>query len=120
MRRTTSWATGSTRTTVRSSPSSPTWPRPTRATTTRTTPAAPTLGSTAEARVARLQAQLRAAPDNAVLLTSLADAYLVRARETADPTYYDKADQAVKRSRALAPDDVRTLTTGAFLDLARH
>ena len=83
-------------------------------------PAAPIAGSTAEARVARLQAQLRAAPDNAVLLTSLADAYLVRARETADPTYYDKADQAVKRSRALAPDDVRTLTTGAFLDLARH
>ena len=83
-------------------------------------PAAPTRGSTAEARVARLQAQLRAAPDNPVLLTALADAYLVRARETADPTYYGKADQAVERSRALAPDDVRTLTTGAFLDLARH
>jgi tetratricopeptide (TPR) repeat protein len=82
---------------------------------------APPLGrSTTEARVARLQAQLRATPDNPALLTSLADAYLVRARETADPTYYEKADQAVKRSRALAPDDVRTLTTGAFLDLARH
>ena len=83
-------------------------------------PVAATGGSTAEARVARLQAQLRAQPDNPVLLTSLADAYLVRARETADPTYYGKAQRAVERSRALAPDDVRTLTAGAFLDLARH
>jgi tetratricopeptide (TPR) repeat protein len=83
-------------------------------------PAPPRGGSTAEARVTRLQAQLRAQPDNPVLLTSLADAYLVRARETADPTYYDKANQAVERSRALAPDDEHNLTTGAFLDLARH
>ena len=83
-------------------------------------PAAPTDRSSAEARVARLQAQLRAQPDNPALLTQLADAYLVRARETADPTYYDKADQAVARSAAIAPDDGRTLTSGAFLDLARH
>ena len=83
-------------------------------------PAAPTDRSSAEARVARLQAQLRAQPDNPALLTQLADAYLVRARETADPTYYNKADQAVARSSALAPDDGRTLTSGAFLDLARH
>src|SRR5207249_269140 len=46
--------------------------------------------------------------------------YLIRARETADPTYYEKAGQALERSRALAPDDVRTLTSSAFLDLARH
>jgi tetratricopeptide (TPR) repeat protein len=85
-----------------------------------TAPAPPGDRSSAEARVARLQTQLRAQPDNPALLTQLADAYLVRARETADPTYYNKADQAVARSGALAPDDVRTLTSGAFLDLARH
>jgi pentatricopeptide repeat protein len=81
---------------------------------------APAASSTAEARVTTLQSRLRADPDNPVLLTSLADAYLVRARETADPTYFDKADRALERSRALAPDDVATLTASAFLDLARH
>jgi tetratricopeptide (TPR) repeat protein len=89
----------------------------------RVTPApapTPVGGHTAETRATRLQAQLRADPDNPVLLTSLADAYLVRARETADPTYYDKAGQALERSRALAPDAVATLTASAFLDLARH
>jgi tetratricopeptide (TPR) repeat protein len=73
-----------------------------------------------ELRVTSLQQQLRVQPDNPVLLTSLADAYLLRARETADPAWYGKAEQALERSRALAPDDVRTLTAGAFLDLARH
>src|SRR5439155_1545943 len=83
-------------------------------------PAPPSDRTSAEARVARLQSQLRAQPDSPALLTQLADAYLVRARETADPTYYNKADQAVARSAALAPDDGHTLTTAAFLDLARH
>jgi tetratricopeptide (TPR) repeat protein len=82
--------------------------------------AAPTTSRSAEARVTRLQAQLRTDPDNPVLLTSLADAYLVRARETADPSYFERADKALERSRELAPDDVATLTASAFLDLARH
>ena len=88
---------------------------------TASTPApAPAESRSAEGRITSLQAQLRSDADNPVLLTSLADAYLVRARETADPTYFDKADQALERSRALAPGDVATLTSSAFLDLARH
>src|SRR5947208_2493757 len=46
------------------------------------------------AQVASLQAQLRARPDEPSLLTQLGVAYLARARETADPTYYAKAAEA--------------------------
>jgi tetratricopeptide (TPR) repeat protein len=73
-----------------------------------------------QATVERLQAQLQATPDQPRLLTQLAVAYLARARETADPTYYGKADQALARSRTLDPEDPSTATATGLLELARH
>ena len=84
-------------------------------------PAAPPRSAgTTEAAVADLQSRLGATPDNPVLLTRLGEAYLVRARETADPSYFTRAAQALDRSQALAPDRAATLTGLGLLALGRH
>jgi tetratricopeptide (TPR) repeat protein len=70
--------------------------------------------------VADLQARLGARPDDPVLLTRLGEAYLLRARETADPSYFTRAAQALDRSQALAPDRPATLTGLGLLALGRH
>lgn len=76
--------------------------------------------ATTEAAVADLQARLGASPDDPVLLTRLGEAYLVRARETADPSYFTRAAQALDRSHAVAPDRPATLTGLGLLALSRH
>ncbi len=76
--------------------------------------------ATTEAAVADLQARLGATPDDPVLLTRLGEAYLVRARETADPSYFTRAGQALDRSQAVAPDRPATLTGLGLLALGRH
>lgn len=70
--------------------------------------------------VADLQARLGTSPDDPVLLTRLGEAYLLRARDTADPTYFNRAAQALERSQALAPDRAATLTGMGLLALSRH
>lgn len=70
--------------------------------------------------VADLQARLGASPDDPRLLTRLGEAYLLRARDTADPTYFTRAAQALERSHALAPDRPDTLTGMGLLALSRH
>jgi len=72
------------------------------------------------ATVARLQAQLAATPDQPALLTQLGAAYLTRARETADPSYYTKAAAALRRSQQLDGANAETVTALGLLDLARH
>lgn len=74
----------------------------------------------ATATVATLQRQLRATPDDPTLLTKLGVSYLTRARETADPSYYTKAAEALDRSESLAPDATLTLTGEGLLALSRH
>jgi len=74
----------------------------------------------AQATVASLQNQLRAKPDNPDLLTKLGVSYITRARETADPSYYTKAAEALERSQSLGPDRPLTLTGLGLLALSRH
>jgi tetratricopeptide (TPR) repeat protein len=76
--------------------------------------------ATTEAAVADLQSRLGAAPDDPALLARLGEAYLLRARETADPSYFSRAGQALDRSHALAPDHPATLTGLGLLALGRH
>ena len=64
-----------------------------------------------EATVARLQEQLRASPDQPALLTRLGTAYLTRARETADPSWYGKAAATLQRSQALDRANPQTAPT---------
>jgi len=76
--------------------------------------------SSTEAIVARLQSQLRSAPDNPTGLALLGLAYLQRARETGDPSYYTKSAQTLHRSLVLVPDNL--IATGGLgsLALSRH
>lgn len=82
--------------------------------------AAPARGTSPAARVAQLQDELRARPGEPRLLTELGVAYLGRARETADPTWYVKAEEALRQSQAALPGQARTMTALGLLALARH
>ncbi|HEY8200321.1 MAG TPA: tetratricopeptide repeat protein, partial [Actinomycetota bacterium] len=77
-------------------------------------------GTGPQALVAALQQRLRADPDQPHLLTRLGVGYLTLARQTADPSYYTKASQALERSRALAPDAPETMTATGLLEAGRH
>jgi tetratricopeptide (TPR) repeat protein len=82
-------------------------------------PLTPAAADTA-ATVARLQAELRQRPDEPRLLTRLGVAYVTRARETADPSFYTKAAGVLERASELAPRDAATMTARGLLDLGRH
>jgi tetratricopeptide (TPR) repeat protein len=74
----------------------------------------------AAATVARLQDELRRRPGEPRLLTQLGVAYVTRARETADPSFYTKAAGVLERAGELAPRDAATMTARGLLDLGRH
>ncbi|HXF73336.1 MAG TPA: tetratricopeptide repeat protein, partial [Actinomycetota bacterium] len=67
-----------------------------------------------------LQAWLRRHPDDSLALARLGLVHLQRARLTADPSYYPRAEEALERAISLRPDSYEaTLGLGA-LALARH
>jgi len=66
-------------------------------------PVPPATGAGSAAAVARLQDQLRRRPDEPRLLTQLGVAYVTRARETADPSFYASADGARPGSPPATP-----------------
>jgi len=82
--------------------------------------APPATGGDTAAVVARLQADLRRRPDEPRLLNRLGVAYVARARETADPTFYAKASGVLARATRLAPRDPDTMVARGLLDLGRH
>ncbi len=81
---------------------------------------APPPATGSASRVAQLQDELRARPGEPRLLADLGVAYLARARETADPTWYAKAASALGQSQAAGPGQARTMTALGLLALARH
>jgi tetratricopeptide (TPR) repeat protein len=83
-------------------------------------PASPAATGDSADLVARLQADLRQRPDEPRLLTRLGVAYVTRARETADPTFYARAAEVLERATALAPRDPDTMVARGLLDLGRH
>jgi tetratricopeptide (TPR) repeat protein len=76
-------------------------------------------GDTA-ALVARLQAAVRGNPNDLKSLDSLGLAYQQRARETGDPTYYTKSEEALHRALDLAPRDLLATSGLGSLALSRH
>jgi tetratricopeptide (TPR) repeat protein len=70
--------------------------------------------------VERLQASVRATPDDAAALGLLGLAYQQRARETGDPVYYTKSEGVLKQARALDPSELSATSGLASLALARH
>jgi tetratricopeptide (TPR) repeat protein len=77
-------------------------------------------GSNTDHLVATMQEFVRQRPDEARGYTLLGGAYLQKARETADPTYYGKAEGALKKAIALNDEDADALTSLGELALARH
>jgi len=66
------------------------------------------------------QARLLRAPNDPHAMGRLASAYLQRARETGDPTYYSKADALLAVALAAAALDPDLLVTAGSLALSRH
>jgi cytochrome c-type biogenesis protein CcmH/NrfG len=83
-------------------------------------PAPRTASAGSEATVARLQAELRRSPDQPRLLAQLGVAYVTRARETADPSFYTKAAAVLRQADRIAPGDADTMTARGLLELGRH
>jgi tetratricopeptide (TPR) repeat protein len=70
--------------------------------------------------ITRDQAQLRRVPGDWPTWAALSLAYLEKARITADPTYYPKADAAVARSLTVAPANPTAFVAQGALANARH
>jgi tetratricopeptide (TPR) repeat protein len=73
------------------------------------------------AAIDQAQARLRDQPADAATWAGLGSAYVQQARATGDPTWYPKAEGALRRSLRLAPDANATAMTGlGALANARH
>ena len=84
-----------------------------------TAPIAP--AASLEPTIADLQAHLNAQPDDAHALALLGLAYAQEATRTADPSYYPKAEDALRRSLDLQPDgNVEALVGMGVVANARH
>jgi tetratricopeptide (TPR) repeat protein len=73
-----------------------------------------------EAQIQSLQTQLRAQPNDWQSYSQLGLAYLQRARETGDPTYYQKTEEALDKALSFQPDDYASISAKGALALARH
>jgi tetratricopeptide (TPR) repeat protein len=71
-------------------------------------------------QIGTLQDRLRQQPGDQRTQTQLGLAYLQRARETSDPSYYTRADGILNEALAQAPTDTDTLLGLGTLALARH
>jgi tetratricopeptide (TPR) repeat protein len=76
--------------------------------------------SATDRQIGTLQDRLRQAPNDQPSATQLGLAYLQKARETSDPSYYTRADGILHQALTAAPDDTDTLIGLGTLALARH
>ena len=67
-----------------------------------------------------LQAAVREGTSRAGPYASLGDAYLQKARETSDPSYYERAESALREALRRDPRDAGALTAMGSLANARH
>ena len=77
-------------------------------------------GTSLDAEIQSLQSQLKSHPDDWSSYSQLGLAYLQKARETGDPTYYQKTEEALKTALSSQPDDYGTVSASGALALARH
>ncbi|NOT43404.1 MAG: tetratricopeptide repeat protein, partial [Acidobacteria bacterium] len=82
--------------------------------------ASPAEPSPADRAIAAAERVVAAQPDQADGYNQLALAFARRARETADGTYYDRAEQAIARSLVLAPDNFEAGKLRAWVLLGKH
>jgi tetratricopeptide (TPR) repeat protein len=72
------------------------------------------------ARVERLEAIVRENPRDVTQLQALGAAYVQSVAAGGDVALYNDAEAALERAEQLAPADLRTTVTQAYLALARH
>ena len=82
--------------------------------------AAETMDSPAERKMAIAQKKIARDPKHYHGYNELALALTQRARETADPVYYQQAEEAVRTSLALAPDNFEALKVRTWALLGQH
>ena len=70
--------------------------------------------------IEQAQARVSGNSQDYMALTDLAIAYLQKARETNDPTYYTQAEQALNKALALKPDYYDAVASFGSLELSRH
>src|SRR5215470_9192487 len=73
-----------------------------------------------ERAIPKLQERLKSEPNNPDLNAALGQAYLQKARETGDPSYYTKSEQLFGRALARNADHVGALIGKASLSMSRH
>ena len=73
-----------------------------------------------DSRVSTLQERLKQNPNDQPAYVQLGAAYLQKARETGDPTYYTQAEGVLQRALELKPQDLLALVQMGALDLSRH
>jgi tetratricopeptide (TPR) repeat protein len=77
-------------------------------------------GATTEQRIESLQARVRANPEDPDGYGRLGLAYLQRARESGDPSFYPKAEGVFRKALRLDPKDFTATSGLGSLALARH
>jgi tetratricopeptide (TPR) repeat protein len=70
--------------------------------------------------VAQSQHKVRRNPNSATAYYHLADAYIQKARESGDPTYFELAEQSLKKSLSLNPGQSGARRHLAYVKAARH
>jgi tetratricopeptide (TPR) repeat protein len=76
--------------------------------------------STADEAIARWTTRTGAAPSDAGAWTSLGDAFMQKARETADPSYYRRAETAYRKALGAASEHADALVGVAWVKGALH
>jgi tetratricopeptide (TPR) repeat protein len=76
--------------------------------------------SPAEQKIAALQKAVDTNPGRHDLYADLAFGYARRARETADPAYYDKAEESVNKSFSIMPGNIEAKKVRIWILLGRH
>ena len=85
-----------------------------------TADAASRTSASTDSLVQTLQERLRANPNDWQAYSHLGLAYLQKARETGDPTYYQKTEEALDQALSFQPDDYASISANGALALARH
>lgn len=82
--------------------------------------AASRASASTDIQIQKVQDQLRSQPEDWPAYTQLGLVYLQKARETGDPTYYQKTEEALNKGLSHQPDDYVSVSASGALALARH
>ena len=74
----------------------------------------------AQKQIALAETEIAKEPKRASGYNRLAVAYTRRARETSDTSYYDKGEEALKKSFEIEPDNLEARKTTAWLAMGKH